>query len=1382
MASEENATVAIANNDNTSELLSLQNTEVARIAALAEFIRTNRLVSDSLDENPTSEKYQTSLQLGYMEKELGFDKLYEQRVKAASDAISEFANSDTRSKLMNEIIDIHLQHGNIEAAYEITEKNDLFGSAQKLPDIYRSQISVNDKSWQNHAKITSKKLISMGEHLVKSDPNRLYFNVALNKFIELYCETGAIPEALNLLSEISDNNQKTKANITVANALYTEGKLQEYKTFCRILKTSSVTPDSDENTYLQYIDMLIQTNNLDEALSQIESSGSKKFIGDIERYIHVAEKYLPLKPDRAAVIIRDVIKAIKLIPTYNTNIKHEVYQHAVHLYMKIDKPKLEDNLLLTATSDFKSSSCGVMQCYAAYEYAQAGNNEAAKQCAEISVRHKYTSPKGGEDKITIIKLYELFESLGQKEEAQQTWNRLEDNYKSEYIHKRFMDSSLSTDPEELNKYLTELKQKLKEGSPVYSFMNLSPYITEISLLLENTQEVYSLISKVPTFSDRLEITKALLQFHGTKLKQVFDNGVEPIRFEQLRSQLMNQHGALNRSLMRDIGIVIQNAETAQRIIDILPTQSKLEAKFLMYREATQYKTGFAESEKNAILEDTKNQLRKSLDAGQIRHISNLTQILVNLSTKEAGDILLTHARELYEKDFSTDSRLITLFASTLTEVNTFRGNDLVFAIASDTRISPQISKFLYDRLIKNGYLSKDIQEWLDEQNKNVTATQRNEKLLHEAQQIESIKIISRAGILPSHEVLTFLVNEPWQNSQGMDVIDLQERIELVKTYLSETDKTTDSTELVKMLHSDRKIAMAYYIQHNREIRFDLVNNYSFEKFWDILGIIDSLEVHETPLNEFTQSLSRAGFTQEQIEPMVANLRNGHHPWFSAHEPEIGESILLDVSNQQVYEQKLDELRNAFGDQGLGICLMTPYARKYLEERIEQKGRNYELAVKLLEKLNTSSNMWERRRILDDIENEFQFYMKICNELREPWNELRSKLSIAQVQINDMLNNHYPPISAEALIYAVENRRQQLKSAKKELIASLQLDNPQMRSLTQEIRKKRKAAQELRKGLERNQGLQPRIDEIEHEVEALEIQLSEIGSSSVTNRFASVTDDERNKMLDDAKKEFESLSSKDAAPLLVYMIAELIDHMPILESDVNVMREVSSHLSSPMTMIAQLRDIETVRTSGEQLKRIGLSYVDKHKDLMRMLRFADSKICCFSSSNYDMRVAHNTENKYWVASINKDPLSFVFELQEPDTKNNTGFVFGSFGIDEDGYPAILLNGIYLSSGNTKGSVNNILDSIEKNFARRIRAKMIAISNIYGGKMSQMPNGYTESDIVLRRLRALDDGRGNPETKIYDDLSQSINGWKTYGSPNTTDSLAHEGTTYHKVLYQ
>ena len=213
----------------------------------------------------------------------------------------------------------------------------------------------------------------------------------------------------------------------------------------------------------------------------------------------------------------------------------------------------------------------------------------------------------------------------------------------------------------------------------------------------------------------------------------------------------------------------------------------------------------------------------------------------------------------------------------------------------------------------------------------------------------------------------------------------------------------------------------------------------------------------------------------------------------------------------------------------------------------------------------------------------------------------------------------------------------------------------------------------------------------------------------------------------------------------------------------------------------LRDIDggSVRSGAEKLKRIQLAYVDKHKDLMRMVRFADSKICCFSSSNYGMRVAHNTENKYWVASINKDPLSFVFELQDPDTKNNTGFVFGSFGIDEDGYPAILLNGIYLSSGNTRGSVNNILDSIEKNVARRIGARSIAISNIYGGKMSQMPDGYSEGDIVLRRLRALDDGKGNPETKIYDDLGQAINGWKTYGVRDG-ESLAHEGTVYHKKL--
>ena len=45
-------------------------------------------------------------------------------------------------------------------------------------------------------------------------------------------------------------------------------------------------------------------------------------------------------------------------------------------------------------------------------------------------------------------------------------------------------------------------------------------------------------------------------------------------------------------------------------------------------------------------------------------------------------------------------------------------------------------------------------------------------------------------------------------------------------------------------------------------------------------------------------------------------------------------------------------------------------------------------------------------------------------------------------------------------------------------------------------------------------------------------------------------------------------------------------------------------------------------------RVQLSYIDKRERLMHMVRFADSKICCFSSNNYDMVVVQE-----WGSPIN-----------------------------------------------------------------------------------------------------------------------------------------------------
>ena len=149
----------------------------------------------------------------------------------------------------------------------------------------------------------------------------------------------------------------------------------------------------------------------------------------------------------------------------------------------------------------------------------------------------------------------------------------------------------------------------------------------------------------------------------------------------------------------------------------------------------------------------------------------------------------------------------------------------------------------------------------------------------------------------------------------------------------------------------------------------------------------------------------------------------------------------------------------------------------------------------------------------------------------------------------------------------------------------------------------------------------------------------------------------------------------------------------------------------------------------------------------------------------------------MASINADPLSFVVSLEEPQitdqegeqkkqAKENLGFIFGSFGIDEDGKLAILLNGIYYAPGvEDKNQVEAILGGVEKIF-KGLPIKTIAIAEQYGGSMGKekLPEGYANKEIELTRLRALDDNSGDPESKIYDDLNtgDDLNKSHSYGN--------------------
>lgn len=180
-----------------------------------------------------------------------------------------------------------------------------------------------------------------------------------------------------------------------------------------------------------------------------------------------------------------------------------------------------------------------------------------------------------------------------------------------------------------------------------------------------------------------------------------------------------------------------------------------------------------------------------------------------------------------------------------------------------------------------------------------------------------------------------------------------------------------------------------------------------------------------------------------------------------------------------------------------------------------------------------------------------------------------------------------------------------------------------------------------------------------------------------------------------------------------------------------------------------------QTARERAVRV--RYLDKRADLIAALRFPDSAQCCFTSEN--AYVGNEVVGSgAWISKIWKDPLSFVFLLEDEEQsagrRNAIGFVFGSFGVNEDGAPITLLNGVYLQTRKTDSAVQAILNSIEANFSRPLGCTEQYTASRHGGS-AKFSSEYKNTQRSVTRLRAIADRNGKPDTQIYDDLNLSPN---------------------------
>ncbi len=715
----------------------------------------------------------------------------------------------------------------------------------------------------------------------------------------------------------------------------------------------------------------------------------------------------------------------------------------------------------------------------------------------------------------------------------------------------------------------------------------------------------------------------------------------------------------------------------------------------------------------------------------------------------------------------------------MNQFDDYRVNDIAVQLVGDTRLASPVRRNLLHKLVQRGYLPKDVGEWWAES--NITAEKQNNLSADWERRLELLqKVIADLGVVPSKEVLVFLEDKKrWGNTT------LSERVEKIRESQKEFAQVKTQKELVNILVQDERKAMVYFILHGGEDRFNLINNYSFEKFKEMIKLIADLRVHSEPLKKFQKALRESEMKSEQISEIMTRLSGGHFPAENI-EP-AHQEVSFEISENAAVKNANAEMGRVLGREQLGVVLLFPLYREYLEQESKTNTKD------ILGRMPSAQTFAERLTLISEIEASYpEWRQRAKTELEENWRALGEKM-VLEMTLEQVLAENNVPIRGEELIPRLNTKRTDLKRMKKDLLVALKGGNEKLEKLRGDLYKKKKARGQLMLGLEKQtderkrMDIQVKIDALGGEIDILEKQTAAVADAKVSERFAHLTPQEKNDEVEKVGREIIALTEKSPSAIFTYLTLQVLGEERLREQDIQLIQEMESHLQGPFQTIADHLTYQPTGREGGTKKsaRVGLHYVDKAVRLMNMVRFADSKICCFSSCNYEMQVQHQTPNKYWVASINADPMSFVVSMEVPQGEipedggrkkpsENLGFIFGSFAIDKQGQLAIMLNGIYYAPGiEDSKQVEIILTGVQKMFAG-LPIKSIAIASQYGGAV-KMPEGYVNTPAEFTRLRALDSGDGSPETKVYDDIGtdSSLNHAKVYNAGGS-------GNLWHKKI--
>jgi len=704
----------------------------------------------------------------------------------------------------------------------------------------------------------------------------------------------------------------------------------------------------------------------------------------------------------------------------------------------------------------------------------------------------------------------------------------------------------------------------------------------------------------------------------------------------------------------------------------------------------------------------------------------------------------------------------------MNQFDDYRVNDIALQLVGDSHLASPVRRSLLHKLIQRGYLSKDMGEWWTE--RNVSAKTEGDLSADWEKRLELLqKVIADLGIVPSKEVLNFL-----EDKKRWGKATLTERVEKIRDSQKEFAQVTTQKELVGILAQNEQKAMVYYILHGGEDRFNLINNYSFEKFKEMIKMIADLRVHTEPIKKFQRALEKSGMNGDQTSDMVARLSAGHFPL--ARSEQARQEISFEITENAAVKNANMEMGRVLGREQLGVVLLFPMYREYLEKESGNDAKN------IIQKMSSAQTFAERLALISEIESLYpEWQHRAKTELKENWRALGEKM-VLEMTLDQVFTENNVPIRGEELIPRLNTKRTDLKRMKKDLLVALKGGNEKLDKLRHDLYKKKKAKGQLTIGLEKQTDdrkkadLQVKINTLNNEITDLEKQTAVVADAKVSERFAHLEPKEKEAEIEKVGREIIALTEKSPSAIFTYLTLQVLGEERLREQDIQLIQEMESHLQGPFQTIA---DHLTYQPTGRESNTkksalVDLCYVDKAERLMNMVRFADSKICCFSSSNYEMQIQHQTPNKYWVASINADPLSFVISMEVPQgeipedeskrkSAENLGFIFGSFALDKQGQLAVMLNGIYYAPGiEDSKQVEIILAGAQRMF-EGLPVNSLAIASKYGGSV-KMSEGYVNNPVEFTRLRALDSGNGEPETKVYDDMDtdSGLNHNKVYNA--------------------